>query len=121
LLHRADLVVSRSGAGTLTELAMTHTPSILIPYPFAAEDHQTYNAEVFSTVGAAKLFQQADLSPERLTVEVVSLLGGHSTHTHPSSALEQMSKNAAKLAVVDSAEQLAQVIRQAIAVRYDRE
>jgi UDP-N-acetylglucosamine--N-acetylmuramyl-(pentapeptide) pyrophosphoryl-undecaprenol N-acetylglucosamine transferase len=120
LLHRADLVISRSGAGTLTELAITHKPSILIPYPFAAEDHQTYNAEVFSTIGAAKLFQQADLSPERLTVEVMSLLDGHSAHMHPSSALEQMSKNAAKLAVVDSAEQLAQVIRQAIAVKDDR-
>ena len=120
LLHRADLVISRSGAGTLTELAITHKPSILIPYPFAAEDHQTYNATVFSGVGAAKLFQQADLMPEGLTAEVIRLLGNDATHTHPSSALEQMSKQAAKLAVVDSAEKLAQVIRQALATGCDR-
>jgi UDP-N-acetylglucosamine--N-acetylmuramyl-(pentapeptide) pyrophosphoryl-undecaprenol N-acetylglucosamine transferase len=116
LLQRADLVISRSGAGTLTELAMTHTPSILIPYPFAAEDHQTYNATVFSAIGAARLFQQADLTSERLTAEVMSLLGGDSTHTHPSNALAHMAGQAATLAVTDSAEQLAQVIRQALKV-----
>ncbi|PSB28265.1 undecaprenyldiphospho-muramoylpentapeptide beta-N-acetylglucosaminyltransferase [Stenomitos frigidus] len=120
LLRRADLVISRSGAGTLTELAMTHKPSILIPYPFAAEDHQTYNATVFSSVGAAKLFQQADLTPERLTAEVMSLLGGDSTHMHPSKGLKQMAEQAGKLAVTDSAEQLAQVIRQALKVRAER-
>ena len=120
LLHRADLVISRSGAGTLTELAMTHKPSILIPYPFAAEDHQTYNATVFSAVGAAKLFQQADLTLESLTAEVMSLLGNDATHTHPSSDLEHMSKQAAKLAVSDSAEQLAQVVRQALKAGHDR-
>ena len=120
LLHRADLVISRSGAGTLTELAMTHTPSILIPYPFAAEDHQTYNATVFSAVGAAKLFQQTDLTPEFLTAEVMNLMGDHSTHTQPSGVLEQMSKQAASLAVLDSAEQLAQVIRQALKAGSDR-
>ena len=120
LLQRADLVISRSGAGTLTELAITHKPSILIPYPFAAEDHQTHNAAVFSTVGAAKLFQQADLTPERLTAEVMSLLGGDSTHMHPSPALKHMAAQAALLAVPDSAEQLAQVIRQALIVGLDR-
>ncbi|WP_421656401.1 undecaprenyldiphospho-muramoylpentapeptide beta-N-acetylglucosaminyltransferase [Leptothermofonsia sp. ETS-13] len=66
LFRRADLVISRAGAGTLTELAIAHTPSILIPYPFAAEDHQTYNAKVFAEAGAALLFQQSDLTPEAL-------------------------------------------------------
>ncbi len=64
LLQRADLAISRAGAGTLTELAITHTPSILIPYPFAAEDHQTHNATVFVKAGAALLFRQAELTPK---------------------------------------------------------
>ena len=59
LFQRADLAVSRAGAGTLIELAMTGTPAILIPYPFAAEDHQTYNAAAFSQTGAAQVYQQA--------------------------------------------------------------
>jgi len=52
---RANLVISRAGAGTLTELAVTGTP-ILIPLP--TDDHQSYNAAVFGAVGAAVVFQQ---------------------------------------------------------------
>jgi len=103
LFHRADLAVSRAGAGTLTELAIAHLPSILIPYPFAAEDHQTYNARVFAQAGAAELIQQADLSPAELQRKVLELLG--------SDALKQMEKAVAQLAVVDSAQQLAQQIQ----------
>ncbi|MEM9265111.1 MAG: undecaprenyldiphospho-muramoylpentapeptide beta-N-acetylglucosaminyltransferase, partial [Cyanobacteria bacterium P01_F01_bin.13] len=66
LFKRATLVISRAGAGTLTELAMTHTPSILIPYPFAADDHQTYNANAFGNVGASKVYQQSELTSDIL-------------------------------------------------------
>jgi UDP-N-acetylglucosamine--N-acetylmuramyl-(pentapeptide) pyrophosphoryl-undecaprenol N-acetylglucosamine transferase len=111
LLQRADLAISRSGAGTLTELAITHTPSILIPYPYAAEDHQTCNAAVFTKVGAAKLFQQHDLTPDGLTAEVLDLLGHEHSHTHPSERLQKMAQQASCLAVPDSAEQLAQLVR----------
>lgn len=111
LLQRADLAISRSGAGTLTELAITHTPSLLIPYPFAAEDHQTYNAAVFTKVGAAKLFQQTDLTPDVLNAEVLSLLGKGHSHTQSSAKLQTMAQQAGSLAVPDSAEQLAQLVR----------
>ncbi|MBC7970333.1 MAG: undecaprenyldiphospho-muramoylpentapeptide beta-N-acetylglucosaminyltransferase [Verrucomicrobia bacterium] len=111
LLQRADLAISRSGAGTLTELAITHTPSILIPYPYAAEDHQTYNASVFVNAGAATLFQQVDLTPERLNGEVLSLLGDSHTHGNPSERLQKMAQQAGSLAVQDSAKQLAQLVR----------
>lgn len=111
LLHRADLAISRSGAGTLTELAITHTPSILIPYPYAAEDHQTYNAVVFIKVGAAKLLQQSDLTPDILKAEVLNLLGDEHSHTNPSEQLQKMAQQAGGLAVPDSAEQLAQLVR----------
>ena len=49
----ADLVVCRSGAGAVSELAAAGKPSMLIPFPFAADDHQTKNAEVMEHAGAA--------------------------------------------------------------------
>ncbi|NJP09545.1 MAG: undecaprenyldiphospho-muramoylpentapeptide beta-N-acetylglucosaminyltransferase [Leptolyngbyaceae cyanobacterium RU_5_1] len=111
LFRRANLVISRSGAGTLTELAMTHTPSILIPYPFAAEDHQAYNADVFVKAGAALMFRQSALTADVLTAEVLKRLGDQASG---SAQLETMAQQAASLAVPDSAEQLANLLRQTL-------
>ncbi len=111
LFHRANLVIGRSGAGTLTELAIAHTPSILIPYPFAANDHQTYNANVFSNSGAARLFQQKELTTERLQAEVLQLFVNHPQE------LQQMTAKAATLAVPDSAIRLACLLRDQIESR----
>jgi len=107
LLKRANLAVSRSGAGTLTELAITHTPSILIPYPFAAEDHQTYNAKVFAGAGAAWLFQQKDLTADLLASKVLYLL-------QSPEQLQQMAQATASVAITNSAEQLGDVIRKLV-------
>ncbi|NEP61641.1 MAG: undecaprenyldiphospho-muramoylpentapeptide beta-N-acetylglucosaminyltransferase [Symploca sp. SIO2G7] len=74
IFRRATLAISRAGAGTLTELAVTHTPSILIPYPFAAEDHQAYNANVFGSVGASQVYRQSELDGEMLCKRVLTLL-----------------------------------------------
>lgn len=104
LLQRANLAVSRSGAGTLTELAVTKTPSILIPYPFAAEDHQFYNAKVFAEGKAAYLYRQEELTPEFLTETVLNLL-------KDPQKLQEMSVKTASLAIKDSAEILATMIR----------
>ncbi len=59
----ADCVIARSGASTLSELAYHGIPSILVPYPHAAEDHQTKNAEIFAQAEAAILLQERDGSP----------------------------------------------------------
>lgn len=107
LLNRSDLAISRAGAGTLTEFAIAQTPSILIPFPFAAEDHQTFNAAVFVDAGAAILYRQADLTPVVLQTQVLNLLRDRA-------ALEAMAQNAASLAITDSAEKLATVIRQLV-------
>ncbi|HIK31610.1 MAG TPA: undecaprenyldiphospho-muramoylpentapeptide beta-N-acetylglucosaminyltransferase [Oscillatoriales cyanobacterium M59_W2019_021] len=107
LLQRADLAVSRAGAGTLTELAVTQTPAILIPYPFAADDHQFYNASVFAEAGAALLFRQEELTAEKLNSEVLSLL-------ESPEKLQQMKQKTASLAVPDSAERSAQLVRRAL-------
>ena len=105
LLQRANLAVSRSGAGTLTELAITQTPSILIPYPFAAEDHQAYNAQVVGKVGAALVYRQEELTPEVLEKSVLKLLKDRER-------LQEMANKAGTLAVFDSAQQLAEMVKQ---------
>ncbi|MCX8042799.1 MAG: undecaprenyldiphospho-muramoylpentapeptide beta-N-acetylglucosaminyltransferase [Desulfobacterota bacterium] len=63
---RADVVLCRAGASTLAELALSGTASVLVPYPFAAGNHQERNAQVFAKRGASILLPQRELSGERL-------------------------------------------------------
>lgn len=72
-LCACDLVISRAGAMTLTELKAVGRASILIPFPQAAENHQYYNALTMSKNGAAILIEDKDLTPERLLSEVKAL------------------------------------------------
>jgi len=62
----ADLAVCRAGATTVAEIAAAGLPSILVPFPHAADDHQTKNARFLSDAGAAVLVPQSELTPERL-------------------------------------------------------
>lgn len=62
----ADVVIARAGASTLAELAQTGSPSILVPYPFAAEQHQAHNAALFAERGAAVVLADDELSGDRL-------------------------------------------------------
>jgi UDP-N-acetylglucosamine--N-acetylmuramyl-(pentapeptide) pyrophosphoryl-undecaprenol N-acetylglucosamine transferase len=57
---RADLIICRSGAGAVSELAAAGKPSVLVPFPFAADDHQRHNAEQFVRAGAALLYSDRD-------------------------------------------------------------
>ena len=107
LLQRANLAISRAGAGTLTELAITGTPAVLIPYPYAAEDHQTYNAQVFANAGAAVVYQQSELTPATLEQQVTEWLQSPDD-------LQQMATKAKTLAITDSAARLATMIRELI-------
>ena len=61
VMNCVDLVVSRSGAMTITEISIVGKPSIFIPIPYATENHQEYNANVLEKVGAAKIILDADL------------------------------------------------------------
>jgi UDP-N-acetylglucosamine--N-acetylmuramyl-(pentapeptide) pyrophosphoryl-undecaprenol N-acetylglucosamine transferase len=70
----ADLVISRAGASTTAELFVTQRPAILIPYPFASENHQFYNAEVLLKRAAAEVLLDQDLSGERLAGRLRQLL-----------------------------------------------
>jgi UDP-N-acetylglucosamine--N-acetylmuramyl-(pentapeptide) pyrophosphoryl-undecaprenol N-acetylglucosamine transferase len=110
LLQRANLAISRSGASALTELAVTGTPSILIPYPSAAEDHQSFNADVFTKVGAAFSCRQRELTSEILASKVLHLLGD-------AAQLSKMSDAAHKLAINDSADRLANLVKELLSFK----
>ena len=101
----ADLAIARSGASTLSELAYFGTPSLLVPYPFAADDHQTRNAEIFDRAGAAKLIVESTLNAT-LLVEIV----GEILQRGDVSAA--MRASAMKIAVRDSAAKIASLVEQ---------
>ena len=107
LLQRANLAISRAGAGTITELSFTGTPAILIPYPYAAEDHQTYNAQEYKDAGAGVVYQQASITALTLQKQVCQWL-------RSPELLQEMSAKAKALAVTDSAERLAHLVRSLI-------
>lgn len=70
LYAAADLMVTRGGAGTVAELAAVGAPSIIVPWPGAAENHQVDNAKVLSDRGAAILIEQPAFTTERLSAEI---------------------------------------------------
>lgn len=69
-----DLVVSRAGALTLSEITLCGKPSLLIPYPFAAADHQRRNAEVLVRAGAAEMILEKDLKDKNLVEHMLALV-----------------------------------------------
>lgn len=94
----ADVVVSRAGAGSISELELLGKPSILVPSPNVAEDHQTKNARALSDKGAAILVTDAE-SRGKLIDEIISLI-------HDKERMQDMSKEIRKLALPDSDEKI---------------
>ncbi len=107
LLQRADLAISRAGAATLNELMITRTPSILIPYPYAAEDHQYHNANVLANAHGALLFRQEALTAQFLEGEVLALLQNPQR-------LASMASNTSSLGVINSADLLADLLGESV-------
>jgi UDP-N-acetylglucosamine--N-acetylmuramyl-(pentapeptide) pyrophosphoryl-undecaprenol N-acetylglucosamine transferase len=96
----ADLVVCRSGALTVSELAAAGVGAVLVPYPYAVDDHQTGNARYLSDAGAARLLPQQDLSAESLADVLRGLLGD-------SGRLLAMAEKARSRAQPDAADRIA--------------
>ncbi|WP_295405463.1 undecaprenyldiphospho-muramoylpentapeptide beta-N-acetylglucosaminyltransferase [uncultured Thiocystis sp.] len=96
----ADLVVCRAGALTVSELAAAGVASVLVPYPFAVDDHQVGNARYLSDAGAARLVIQRDLSQAGLTALLTELLGDRAS-------LLAMAERARGLAQPDAAARIA--------------
>ena len=103
LLAAADLVICRSGAITISELAVQGKPSVLIPSPNVAENHQYHNAMTLVSKGGAEIIEEKDLSGEKLT-DVVSKL------ITDKAKLDKMSENAKKCAIFDTNERIYKVI-----------
>ncbi|MEE4203942.1 MAG: undecaprenyldiphospho-muramoylpentapeptide beta-N-acetylglucosaminyltransferase [Halieaceae bacterium] len=101
----ADLVVCRAGALTVSELAVTGTPAILVPLPHAIDDHQTRNAEILSRAGAGILLPQATMTPASLAQHIQDLLDKPAD-------LQRMSRAARIVARVTATETVADVIEE---------
>ena len=69
----ADIIICRAGALTVAEIAATGVASILIPYPYAVDDHQTKNAQHLVAAGAALIIQERDLTIEKLSSYIQDL------------------------------------------------
>ncbi len=99
----ADLVICRSGAMTVSEVAAAGVAALFVPFPFAVDDHQTTNGQFLVNQGAAMLIQQRELTPELLAQHIGTLtreeLGGYAEKAH-------------RLARIDATDRVAQVCEQ---------
>lgn len=97
----SDFCVARSGASSLTELSAVGLPALLVPYPYAADDHQTANAQVYEEASAAVLKQQDEVTPEVVKEMLESL---------NEDIISVMSEAMKGLAVPDAASRIADVL-----------
>lgn len=102
-LSAADLVISRAGASSLSEIQAMGKPSILIPSPNVAENHQYHNAMALVEKDAAVIIQEKELTGERLTREVDGLLSNPAR-------MAEIGANAKKMAVYDAAQRIVDCI-----------
>jgi UDP-N-acetylglucosamine--N-acetylmuramyl-(pentapeptide) pyrophosphoryl-undecaprenol N-acetylglucosamine transferase len=100
---QADLIVCRSGAGAVAEVAAAGKPTVLAPFPFAADDHQQRNAEAFERAGAARLVTDKEMTGQRL-FDVVRELAGEPGR------LERMGEAARKFAHPGAASRAAEIL-----------
>lgn len=98
----ADVVISRSGAMSIAELCVARKPVVFVPFPFAAEDHQTANAQNLVNKGAGIMVKDSE-AREKLVSTVVGLC-------HDKARQEQLKENIGRLAVVDAADRIAREI-----------
>jgi UDP-N-acetylglucosamine--N-acetylmuramyl-(pentapeptide) pyrophosphoryl-undecaprenol N-acetylglucosamine transferase len=102
----ADLVVCRAGAGAVSELAAARKPSVLIPFPFAADQHQLKNAQAFERAGAARMSLDREWNGERLFQTVRDLYEDRAR-------LKAMGDSAGKFAHPGAARRAAELLVQA--------
>jgi UDP-N-acetylglucosamine--N-acetylmuramyl-(pentapeptide) pyrophosphoryl-undecaprenol N-acetylglucosamine transferase len=107
-LGAATACVSRSGASSLAEIAAMRLPSLLVPYPIAADNHQFTNAVAFEKTGAARLLEQRSSTPEKVAAIVRELIGDETARAKIQSAL-------ARWHAPKAAEQIAEIVLAAIA------
>ena len=102
-LARAHLVICRSGASTIAELAATGRPALLVPYPYATDDHQAANARAFADSGAGWAIAQSSLTPPLLSQRLAELLGDTARLSHAAAQARHLGRD-------DAAERLAALV-----------
>ena len=113
IMNIADLVVCRSGAMTITEISVVGKPAIFIPFPYATENHQEYNAKVLENVGAAKIILNKDLNSEILGSTINEIV-------KDKNLIERMGKNANKVAMKNVEDKIYEEIKATINERKDK-
>ncbi len=103
----AHLVISRAGASTVSEVLTAGRPAILVPYPHAADDHQTYNARSVEAAGAGWLMANDHFTAEAITARLGALLSDPSR-------LAPVAAKAADAALPDAARRLADLVEDII-------
>ncbi len=103
----ADIVISRAGAMSVAELAAMGMPSILVPYPYAAKDHQRFNAEYFETRNCAYLVDERDPFPTRLEEKLRSFIENRQL-------INTMSKKIKQLATINATDMIVEHCMEAI-------
>ena len=108
--RQADIVIGRAGAGSIFELAAAGKPSILIPYPHAANNHQEYNARALAEVRGAEVISQDKLDPGFLADILMKYMDDRGS-------LREMGLNARKLAKRDASEIIVDQLEEMIMAR----
>lgn len=98
----ADLLICRAGALTIAELAAAGCAAVLVPFPYAVDDHQTANAQVLVQAGAAKLIQERELTPQILADVLADLLSDHATLLRMAKAARQQAQPQSCQRIVDA-------------------
>ncbi len=111
LLEDTDLVIARSGASTIAELIALSKPAILVPYPFAAERHQHFNAEVIEKNGGGWCIDQNILTPAVLADKITAIINGQNILAKASKNLKKLQKDSANI-IADTAEKIMLSIEQ---------
>lgn len=105
-MAEAHLVIARSGASTISELAVIGRPAILVPYPFATDDHQSANAEVLVKAGAAWSIRQRELSAEKLARLLESIFATPGVLAERAAAAHALGKPDAAARLADVVERI---------------
>ncbi len=104
---RADLIVSRSGATTVAEIKAAGRAAILIPFPFATDDHQMKNARSMAEENAAILIPNSELSGDRLAAAILDLI-------RDPERLKTIENNARRMAILDAEQRIVNLVESAI-------
>jgi UDP-N-acetylglucosamine--N-acetylmuramyl-(pentapeptide) pyrophosphoryl-undecaprenol N-acetylglucosamine transferase len=107
----ADLVVCRAGATTIAELTAIGKPVIFVPFPFAADDHQYWNARALADAGAAIVHRQAEVTGAELAIDIAGLLGDPTRLGEMASRARAFGRPQAAREIVNALEELAGVPR----------